>query len=333
MRIPAFFRDFFRRSRHGLTPPESLATPSLGLEKVARFWANSPSLDELRLISWMEHPRVERYINSRTTGHAELTWFPYVNQKYIPTPVSRALSLGCGTGGLERHALNLGIVETFDAIDISSGSIDEARKAASNKGFGSKINYMVADLNNLKLSPQEYGAVFASMSIHHVEALEELCGQISLSLLNGGYFICNEYIGPNRFQLPDDRLQLINQILSILPVRYRQTIRDGMRTSDIKTVHQNPSITWYEENDPSEAVRSADIMPVLRQYFHIIEYRPYGGSILHFLLENIVGNFQDGQKEDDAWLDILTFTEQLLEERAVIESDFALIVGTPIKQR
>jgi SAM-dependent methyltransferase len=302
-----------------------------GLGKVDRFWAESPSLQELRLISWMEHPRVQRYINSRTTGDPTLTWFPYVNQKYIPFPLGHALSLGCGKGGLERHAFSLGTVETFDAIDISSGSINEARSAAQRLGLSSKVNYIVANLNELRLGPQEFDAVFASMSIHHVEALESLCAQVCLSLRDGGYFICNEYIGPSRFQLPADRLQLINELLPILPIRYRRIIRDGKVTSDIKTVHHNLPLAWFDENDPSEAVRSADIMPIMRKYFHIVEYRPYGGGILHFLLENIVGNFQDGQDEDDAWLDILTYIEQLLEERALIDSDFALIVATPIK--
>ena len=302
-----------------------------GLGKVNRFWADSPSLQELRLISWMEHPRVQRYINSRTTGDPTLTWFPYVNQKYIPLPLGHALSLGCGRGGLERHAFALGTVETFDAIDISSGCIDEARSTAQRLGLGSKVNYIVANLNELRLEPQKYDAVFASMSIHHVEALETLYAQLCLSLRDDGFFICNEYIGPSRFQLTAGRLQLINELLPILPTRYRRIIRDGKATSDIKTVYNNLPLTWFDEHDPSEAIRSADIMSVMRKYFHIIEFRPYGGGLLHFLLENIVGNFQDGQEDDNAWLDILTYIEQLLEERAIIDSDFALIVATPIK--
>jgi SAM-dependent methyltransferase len=302
-----------------------------GPGKVDRFWADSPSLQELRLISWMEHPRVQRYINSRTTGDPTLTWFPYVNQKYIPFPLSRALSLGCGKGGLERHAFSLGTVENFDAIDISSGSIDEARSTAQHLGLDSKVNYIVADLNELHLSPLEYDAVFASMSIHHVEDLEALCTQICLSLRDGGYFICNEYIGPSRFQLPADRLKLVNELLPILPTRYRRIIRDGKASSDVKTGYNNLPLTWFDEHDPSEAIRSADIMSIIRQHFHIVEYRPYGGGLLFFMLENIVGNFQDGQEEDNAWLDILTYIEQFLEERAVIDSDYALIVATPIK--
>jgi hypothetical protein len=51
---------------------------------------------------------------------------------------------------------------------------------------------MVGNLNELLLRAQEYDVVFASMSIHHVEALEALCTQICLTLRDGGYFICNE---------------------------------------------------------------------------------------------------------------------------------------------
>jgi ubiquinone/menaquinone biosynthesis C-methylase UbiE len=317
----------FRKKQTG----QESAGPKTDVEKVDKYWADSPSLEEKRLIAWMEHPRILRYINSRTTGDPIFTWFPYVVQKYIPVPVSRALSLGCGTGGLERHGLSIGAAEMFDAIDISSGSIDEARSTAQQLGLESKVNYKVGNLNKLQLGHQEYDVVFASMSVHHVEALEALCTQICRTLRDGGYFICNEYIGPNRFQLSAERLQIINKLLSLLPARYRRIIRNSQVTSEIKTLHQNPPLAWFDEYDPSESVRSADIMSVIRQYFHIVEYRPYGGSLLHFLLQNIVGNFQDGQEEDDAWLDTLTYFEQLLEEKCVVDSDFALIVATPIK--
>ena len=305
--------------------------PTTKLEQVDQFWGNSPSLQELRLISWMEHPRIKRYINSRTTGDPTLTWLPYVTQKFIPLPLNHALSLGCGKGSLEREVLSNGTVETFDAIDISSVSIDYARNAAQRLGLGSKVNYIVANLNELRLVPQKYDAVFASGTMHHVEALEALCAQICLSLRDGGYFICDEFIGPTRFQLPADRLQLINELLAILPARFRWIFRNGKVTTDIKTAYQNLPLAHFDKNDPSEAVRSADIMSVIRQHFHIIEYRPYGGGILHFLLENIVGNFQNDRDEDIAWLDILTYIEQVLEKRAFIDSDFALIVATPIK--
>ena len=81
--------------------------------------------------------------------------------------------------------------------------------------------------------------------------------------------------------------------------------------------------------DPSEAVRSAEIIPVLRQYFDIIEFKPYGGHLLQFLLSGIAGNFEtyaDGER----WLRVLFEIEDLLETSGEVTSDFAYIVARPL---
>jgi len=49
--------------------------------------------------------------------------------------------------------------------------------------------------------------------------------------------------------------------------------------------------------------------------------------LLHFMLENIVGNFDDGHEDDRAWLNILEYVEMALEQGKVIDSDFAMIVA------
>ncbi len=298
------------------------------LERVAQHWDRSVPLEELQAISWLEHPRVRQYINSRVTGDPAQDWLPYVAHKYFPTPAARALSLGCGTGGLERHAFLLGAAEAFDAIDISPHCIERAQDAARAEGVADRVSYRLADVNRLTLDPNRYDAIFASMSIHHVQALERVYEQASLSLRPGGYFICNEYVGPNRFQLPGKRLEILNHLLSSLPARFRRMIRDGKFTDEIKTVHRNPPLTWFTQNDPSEAIRSADIVPVLKEFFDVVELGHYGGGILHFLLQDIAGNFRHPHEEHDAWLGLLCQVEHLLEREGIIESDFALIVAT-----
>lgn len=80
--------------------------------------------------------------------------------------------------------------------------------------------------------------------------------------------------------------------------------------------------------DPSEAVRSAEILPVLKQHFEIVEYKPLGGTILQFLLVDIAGNFEQdkkGQKLLQMFFDI----EDALINAGVLGSDFAYIVATP----
>lgn len=299
-----------------------------GLNQVANFWAKSLSTEEKKLVTWMEHPRVNRQINKRVTGNESINWFEYV-QKYFPSPINKALSLGCGEGGLERHGLQSGMVNYFDAIDVSQGSLEKAKTAAKNAGILEKINYTLTDVNNLVLPLNSYDAVFASMSIHHIEALETVFDQISKALKVDGYFICNEYVGPTRFQLPDEQVKLINDLLEILPEELRRVIREGCVTSEIKNIYKNAPLSWFEENDPSESIRSADILPVLEEFFQIVELKSYGGTLLQFLLQDIIGNFQEGKAEHEALLNMLMYFENVLEKKGVIKSDFMLIVATP----
>lgn len=302
----------------------------LTIEKVANWWGQSrEERQEKLLVAWMEHDHIKRHINRRTTGDESLDWFNYVLQKYFKSPVERALSLGCGTGGLERHALWAEAVDFFDAYDISPGAIESAKKAAMEAGNLERINYKVADLNHIQLKRNAYDAAFASMSIHHIQALEKVFESVRASLKPSGLFIINEYIGPSRFQLPPVQIRLINDMLEILPQRLRKIIRGGQIASDIKHIHKVHPLTWFDENDPSEAVRSGEIMALLERFFTVLEFKPYGGSLLQFIVEDIVGNFDDNHQEDRAWLEMLEFVENKLEEFGVIKSDFALIVSEP----
>ena len=79
--------------------------------------------------------------------------------------------------------------------------------------------------------------------------------------------------------------------------------------------------------DPSEAVRSAEIMPVLQTLFDVIEFRPLGGAILQFLLADIAGNFQDEVGEQ--LLENFFRLEDTLMACGDLPSDFAYIVARP----
>ena len=296
-------------------------------QKVAKYWAAPASLEEKRMIAWMEHSYVNRHINRRTTGDASLDWLKYVSQKYFPEPVEKALTLGCGEGGLERAGLALRVARFFDAMDISDGAVESASAATGEMGFGNKTKYIVRDLNQLHLEPESYDAIFASMSLHHVQALENLFIQCRGALRSGGKLIVNEYVGPTRFQLSEERLRIINGLIQTLPRHLRRIIRNGKVTGEVKERHSNPPLTWFEENDPSESVRSADILTVMGEHFDVVELRWYGGGLLQFTLENIVGNFRE--PADLIWLDMLFQVESFLEQQQVISSDFALIIAVP----
>lgn len=85
----------------------------------------------------------------------------------------------------------------------------------------------------------------------------------------------------------------------------------------------------FEANDPSEAIRSAEILPTLKLYFDIVDYKPYDGAILHTLLSGLAGNFDEYSPADTALLKTIALFEEALEETGALGSDFAAIVGKP----
>ena len=96
---------------------------------------------------------------------------------------------------------------------------------------------------------------------------------------------------------------------------------------EIKEQVYRPSIDNMNNFDPSEAIRSCDIVPLVTKYFDIEERIDYGGTILHGLLQHIVGNFDPSKEEDIAILRLLGYFEDVLIKENVIPSDFTLIVA------
>lgn len=44
-------------------------------------------------------------------------------------------------------------------------------------------------------------------------------------------------------------------------------------------------------SDPSEAVESSDIVPLIHKHFEVVERKDYGGAILHLLFSGIGHHF------------------------------------------
>lgn len=78
--------------------------------------------------------------------------------------------------------------------------------------------------------------------------------------------------------------------------------------------------------DPSEAVRSAEIMKILTDRFEIIEKIDFGGTLLQILLEDIAGNFNAESDYDNLLIDMICTIEDILIKNQTIKSDFVFIV-------
>ena len=81
-------------------------------------------------------------------------------------------------------------------------------------------------------------------------------------------------------------------------------------------------------NDPSEAVRSEEIVSVMKENLNIVEKIDYGGSILHQLMSGIMGSFDDQNPEHAPIIKIIHFFEKELIAAGVIDVEFSVIVAS-----
>lgn len=292
--------------------------------KVAAFWGRDRQSE--RKHNWLDHPTSLACINQRRAQNPEMDLAAYWRTSFFPGPAPMALSLGCGFGLWERIALKSNLAVLIEAYDVSADAIAGARKAAIDEGLSGRIDYHVADVNTLQLAPGRYDAIFGISSLHHVEALEHLFAQSKVALKPNGLFFIDEYVGPARFQSNPRVVELINTLLRLLPERYRRSI---YLNNEIRETYANTPLSWFDETDPSEAVRSDAILPCLKEHFEIVDYKPYGGALMHMLLSGIAGNFDPEVEEDAALIRMLAFFEQELEKTGAIGTDFATVVARP----
>jgi len=304
-----------------------------GLEKdakrVAKYWGNLAKErvekgSAARGCPWTDSPLIQRnYIHPTISGKPDSNWLIWVKENYFNEPVERALNLGCGDGCLERHGAIINIFKRIDAFDISPGAIRIAKTKAKELGISETVNYEIADVNEIILKKNYYDVVFTAMAIHHIQNLEHILGQVDKSLKKRGYFIVNEYVGPNRFQWTDTQLEIANDLLLLLPERCRV---DPI-TNKIKNAIQRQPLEHMIAIDPSEAVRSREIIPLIEARFEVIKRTDYGGTILNLLISDLIVNFDENKLEDMAILQFLFYFEKLLIRKRILESDFSFIVA------
>jgi len=135
--------------------------------------------------------------------------------------------------------------------------------------------------------------------------------------------VVNEYVGPVRFQFPDERLPLMNRLLHALP----ETHRRSLRTGDVKDEVVRPREQEVQRVDPSESIRSDEIVGLIEERFEIVYRADFGGTLLQFVLADIVGNFDPADPDDVAMIDLVCLYEQTLIDEGVLPSDFTYVVA------
>lgn len=260
--------------------------------------------------SWMAHPDVREYINRRISGSAEGCWpLDWLQQSVLHgRSFERGLSIGCGTGAMERDLVRRGICRRVDAIDGSIGSLAVARAEADAVGMSESIHYYAADFNRPAFPSNRYDFVVFHQSLHHVDKLEKLMWALVRAMKPDAMLYLDEFIGPSRFEWNDRRMAWYRALYEAIPREFR--LLDSL-----------PLPVQYD--DLSEATRSAEIISRVKIAFEVTEMRSYGGNILAVLYAGLNLN-----TAPDEWVRTMIRAEETL--LASGEPPFyALVVARP----
>lgn len=273
--------------------------------------------------NWWDIPEVTMRWNQLVSGNAKVGYREYILQKWFGDREHlRALSLGCGTGHNELEWAKFGKFSRIDAFDLSEQRIQFANVVAAEKEYGQHIHYRVGDVFGIEMKENLYDVILAEHSLHHFSPLEQILLRIRKFLNPDGYFVVNEFVGPTRFQWSDRQLEVVNGLLAVLPIKYKTL----WQTDAVKHKVAKPSRLSMILHDPSEAVESGKIMPLLHSIFEVVEFRVYGGNILHLLFNGIAHNFRSDDAEAQHYLDLIFKIEDMLLEGGEIQSDFIVAV-------
>jgi ubiquinone/menaquinone biosynthesis C-methylase UbiE len=270
---------------------------------------------------WLDAPMVLREcVHWRLHGNPDDNWLMGLVKRLGIPGTGHWLSLGCGSAGTEIDAAGRGMFASMQAFDVAARAIEEARRGAAAKGIDT-IEFDVLDFNRPALPRAAFDVVMMCMSLHHVAKLERVLRSIRTALKPGGYFLINEYVGPPQFQFPDVQLEVVRELLAALPERLRMDLTTGR----LKSEYLRYPVEHWNACDPSEAVRSDDIVPLLHRYFDVVLTLDYGGTVLNLLLEHIVHNFDHGKPADVELFRLLARTEEVLIRRGVLANDFTVM--------
>ena len=326
--------------------------------QVAKYWSRVAKRKELGywdVPGWVEHQ------NLMASGSPTCSWLDLFLEGMNP---ERALSLGCGSGSLERKMLQKGLCKHVEGCDISEPLLERARDKAKKECLA--IDYFSADLNLPNFTEGRYDLIIGAGIFHHVENLEGLFANLKRALKPKGKLLVYDYVGPSRFQWTEPQIERCNQWLNKLPSRfkkkqgypwhytlgkalfnaipfaYSKTLEKWVERFAPKRVYSQflrlktaqihlkevvpPPIEQFFVTDPSEAIRSAEILPVVKEFFTIKKLVPLGGTLAQPIFGRTVANFIK-DREGPIWANQILEDERNAILQGELPSDFVAFIA------
>lgn len=273
-------------------------------------------------VDWADHPTILAEVFSRAFGSPEYDFFDYISDHLPGWRSAHVLSLGCGDGAFERELISRGLASKITGLDVSPARVEAAKQSSSS--FADRLDFQCADLDQGDLGAGTFGGVIAKSSLHHVAGLERLGEALLRAVRPQSMMLAIDFFGPTRFQWSDLQLELANEFI-------RHSIPNDLRQLSVGGIAP-PATRMSPQDlialDPSEAVRSGDLMRWLNDLLEIREVKPLGGTLLNLVFYGpVVNNFVPGLKEHDDIVREASRLEASLIDAGILPSDFQLVLG------
>lgn len=264
-------------------------------------------------IFWNSYEYVRREINFRNTGNHDLVWFLDFKNRYLPR--RKALMLNCGNGWVERILMEHGVIKEAVGVDYAETLLEDARNAAGEQS----LRYYQLDTNTALFPEAGYDLVVNFAAAHHIAYLDRVFRRLAELLPDDGYFVSYDYVGAHRNQYPTRQWFTAVKLNRKLPSH----MRSPMHYPHLKTALYC---------DPSEAVHSELVVPVMRRYFHIVEHKHMGGGLAYLVLTHNANFMKASPSEQEYWLKVIMDADAEYLEKHPESSQFDYIVAQPNKE-
>jgi SAM-dependent methyltransferase len=211
----------------------------------------------------------------------------------------RFVSVGSGNCDLEVNlAVQLRSTQDsdflIDCLDLNPAMLERGRLAAREADVDRYLNFVQTDLN-LWAPSCAYDAAIANQSLHHVQNLEGLFGNLQAALKPESPFIISDMIGRNGHQRWPEALQIVQEFWKQLPPSYRFNNKLHRYEESFENVD-------YSRNS-FEGIRAQDILPMLREYFPFDLFIAFANIIDPFVDSAFGDNFNAASPWDRNFID------------------------------
>ncbi|MFT6045939.1 MAG: 2-polyprenyl-3-methyl-5-hydroxy-6-metoxy-1,4-benzoquinol methylase [Arenicella sp.] len=298
--------------------------------KVAEYWGNSIETNFTGETFWLANPTIKAHFDLKlSNGEDYGSWVNYTVGKFLDRldNVDKILSIGCGNGELERHLAQHNTAKAIEAIDIAPKCIAACEQAATNAGLNNTLKYYLANVETNPLPSENYHAIYFNSSLHHMSNLDSTLAKCNDALDPEGYLFVNEYIGPNRFAFSSREKAVMQSLFTLIPEKYRVS-NSKPNVGKVRHEISLPTPKQVIDIDPSEAIHSQEISAAIERHFHVVQINYSIGTVMQFLLADIIGNFSEDDSEGIRILEMIIETEETLVSTRDLQPHFALFIAT-----